>query len=343
MPKLDFGAISLTRLQQLKQIYFPGLCVSVTVGIAAFFIANRYGTPVMLMALLLGMAFNFLSDDAKCSPGIDFSAKTLLRIGVALLGLRISMEEVIVMGWQPIAIAFISIVFTITLGAILARKMGFNRRFGMLTGGAVAICGASAAMAISSILPQDKTTQKDTLFTVIAVTSLSTVTMVLYPLFADEMNMSAKHIGIFLGGTIHDVAQVVGAGYSVSEEVGDLSTLMKLIRVAMLVPVVLMMGFLIRRFELSASRDSSTKPKFPFFLIGFTLLFFINSLNILPRQVIEFLSQFSSVLLVIAISALGVRTSMKEITSIGWQPIILVVIETIFIAIIVIGLIYLLI
>ncbi len=342
MPKLNTDVINFARLQQLKQTYFPGLCVCVTVGIAAFFIANRYGAPVMLMALLLGMAINFLSDDVKCAPGIDFSAKTLLRIGVALLGLRISMDEVIVMGWQPVAVAIISIVLTIVLGAFLARKMGFNRRFGMLTGGAVAICGASAAMAISSILPQDKTTQKDTLFTVIAVTSLSTITMVLYPLFADEMNMSAKHIGVFLGGTIHDVAQVVGAGYSISNEVGDLSTLMKLIRVAMLVPVVLVLGFLIRRYDLAASREQSSVPKFPFFLIGFVVLFIINSLNILPMQWVVLLSQLSSVLLVIAISALGVHTSMKDITSIGWRPIALVVIETVFIAIVVVGLIYVL-
>ena len=328
-------------LLQLKKTYFPGVCVSVTVGLAALFLSSRYPIPVMLMALLLGMAFNFLAASEQCSAGIDFCAKTLLRTGVALLGLRISMNEVITMGWQPIAIASISIVLTICFGAILARKLGFNRRFGMLTGGAVAICGASAAMAISSILPQDETTRRDTLFTVIAVTSLSTITMVIYPIFTTEIGLLEKQTGLFLGGTIHDVAQVVGAGYSISDDVGMLSTFMKLVRVAMLVPVVVILGILIRRFDLSASRDNAATPKIPLFLIGFVVLFAINSSGYLPQQMIDSLIQCSGFFLVVAIAALGVRTSMKDMVSIGYKPILLVVTETLFIAGLVLGLIYL--
>ena len=332
---------NIFQLLRLKNIYFPGVCVSVTIGIAALFLASRYQAPVMLMALLLGMAFNFLCENEQCSPGIDFCAKTLLRAGVALLGLRISMNEVITMGWQPIAIASISIVLTICFGAILARKLGFNRRFGMLTGGAVAICGASAAMAISAILPQDETTRRDTLFTVIAVTSLSTITMVIYPIFTTEIGMLEKQAGLFLGGTIHDVAQVVGAGYSISDDVGMLSTFMKLVRVAMLVPVVIILGILIRRFDLSASRENAATPKVPLFLIGFVVLFAVNSSGYLPAPLIGKLIDVSGLFLVIAIAALGVRTSMKDMITIGYKPILLVVTETLFIAALVLGLIYL--
>lgn len=333
--------LNIFELIQLKNTYFPGICVSVTVGIAALFLSSRYQVPVMFMALLLGMAFNFLAENQQCSSGINFSAKTLLRTGVALLGLRISMTQVIEMGWQPMAIAAISILLTISFSVVLARKMGFNRRFGMLTGGAVAICGASAALAISSIMPEDETTRRDTLFTVIAVTSLSTIAMLIYPIFISEFGMLDKQAGLFLGGTIHDVAQVVGAGYSISDEVGMLSTFMKLVRVSFLVPVVIILGILIRKFNLSASRDKTNTPAVPFFLIGFIALFAINSSGYIPQLLINNLIEFSSFLLVTAIAALGVKTSLKDLIAIGYKPILLVITETLFIAILVLGLIYL--
>ena len=117
---------------------------------------------------------------------------------------------------------------------------------GILTGGAVAICGASAALAISSILPKSGSRERDTIFTVIAVTTFSTIAMIVYPVIVTFIGLDDRAAGVFLGGTIHDVAQVVGAGYSISEEVGDLSTIIKLFRVSMLVPVVLLLTLMFR-------------------------------------------------------------------------------------------------
>lgn len=326
----------LDRIGEFKQRFFPGLCVAVTIGIAATFLAQRYGAPAMLMGLLLGLAFNFLSEVPRVIPGIELAAKQLLRLGVAMLGLRITFSDVLTLGWPPLLMVCSAVLLTIGFGIVMARVLGFSSRFGTLTGGSVAICGASAAMAISSVMPQNEQTKKDTLFTVISVTTLSTLAMVLYPMISHQLRLTPAETGLFLGGTIHDVAQVVGAGYSVSSEVGDLSTFVKLLRVAMLVPIVLVIGVFIRR-SMASRGEVGGGVSVPGFLIGFVALFILNSLGWIPQMIVQPMADSATWLLLTAIAALGVRTSLKEIMTVGLKPVLLVVSETIFIVVLILS------
>ncbi|WP_116475568.1 YeiH family protein [Zobellella maritima] len=325
------------RLEELRKRYFPGVCVSVTIGIAASFLSQHYGAPAMLMALLLGLAFNFLSQEPNCLPGLELSAKTLLRLGVALLGLRITFGDVLTLGWAPMLMVCSAVVLTIGFGILMARMLGFSSSFGTLTGGSVAICGASAAMAISSVLPNDEQAKRNTLFTVISVTTLSTLAMIFYPMISTALGFTPQESGLFIGATIHDVAQVVGAGYSMSSEVGDLSTFVKLLRVAMLVPIVMTIGLVIRRAARNSGESSGKGVAIPGFLLGFVALFTLNSLGWIPAQVRDPLADSSSWLLLTAIAALGVRTQLKDILSVGWKPVLLVVLETLFIALLILA------
>ncbi|MFT6044307.1 MAG: putative integral membrane protein (TIGR00698 family) [Arenicella sp.] len=326
----------LGNVANIRQRYFPGICVAVTIGIAASFLSEHYGAPAMLMALLLGLAFNFLRDDATCLPGIEFSAKTFLRLGVALLGLRISFSDVMLLGLPAIFMVFTAVLLTISFGVLIAKFFRVNRWFGLLSGGSVAICGASAAMAISAVLPHSEQTKRDTLFAVVAVTTLSTLAMVMYPVISQSLGLDPQQSGVFLGGTIHDVAQVVGAGYSVSSEIGDLSTFVKLLRVAMLVPVVVTISLLVRRYANDGTMEKSSIPV-PLFLLGFMVLFVANSCGVIPRPIAEAFSVSASWLLLIAVAALGVKTSLEEIFNVGWRPVMLVVSETVFLALIVLA------
>ncbi|NLJ93295.1 MAG: putative sulfate exporter family transporter [Aeromonadales bacterium] len=332
LPENNFTR-TFRKLEDTRQKYFPGVCVAVTIGIAASFLSQEYGAPAMLMALLLGLAFNFLSQVPMCLPGLELSAKTILRLGVAMLGLRITFSDVLTLGWVPLLMVCSAVVLTIGFGILMARLLGFSSAFGTLTGGSVAICGASAAMAINSVLPQTEQTKRETLFTVISVTTLSTLAMIFYPMLSSSLNLSTQDAGLFLGATIHDVAQVVGAGYSISNEVGDLSTFVKLVRVAMLVPIVMTIGILIRRAARQRGEGSQGKTvAIPGFLIGFVALFIINSLGWIPTVVSAPLANSSSWLLLTAIAALGVRTQLKDILSVGWKPVLLMILETLFIA-----------
>ena len=221
--KESVGLQPRPHLERLK-IYFPGLLFAVTISLAATFVSNAYGGPTMLFALLLGMAFNFISTESRFEPGLAFPSRSILRLGVALLGARIAFEQIMGLGWSTLAAVAAAVVLTIVFGAGAAKVLGLKQRFGVLTAGAVAICGASAAAAIAAVLPRDVEHERDTAFTIIGVTTLSTVCMVLYPVLTGFLHLTYTQTGLFLGGTIHDVAQVVGAGYSVSPETGDVAT-----------------------------------------------------------------------------------------------------------------------
>jgi uncharacterized integral membrane protein (TIGR00698 family) len=309
---------------------YPGMLAAGTIAIAASWLSHKYTAPVMLYALLLGIAFAFLSDNDRCKRGINFASRTILRIGVALLGLRISATQISDLGLMPVAAVIIGVMTTMGLGYCLSRKMKLGHEFGLLTGGAVAICGASAALAISTSLSKYLHKERDTVLTVIGVTSLSTIAMIFYPLLASWLALSDVEAGVFIGGTIHDVAQVVGAGYIISQETGDVSTYVKLLRVALLVPVVIILSLV---FLKSRNTDSTrTKPVFPLFLIVFCALVAINSLITVPDIVKEAATTTSSWCLVTAISALGMKTSLRELTNVGWKPVIMMVAETAWIA-----------
>ncbi len=312
----------------------PGIIVCLTIACAATFLSNNYHAPVMIYALLVGMAFNFLTESPSCNPGIEFSSKTLLRIGIALLGLRITLSDIFSIGIYPLVVVASAVFATMLFGILSARLMGLPKRMGMMAGGSVAICGASAALAISSVMPNDSDTKKITIFTVICVTSLSTIAMVLYPLITQFLGLDARQTSLFLGGTIHDVAQAVGAGYSLSDEIGELSTFIKLFRVAMLIPIVVFLATFIYR-PVSHGQHSSLNiwKTFPYFLIGFLFFVLAGSLELVPYSIKEFLSKLSTWLLVIAISALGVKTSLKDVTSVGWKPLAIVLSCTVFIAV----------
>ena len=314
--------------------YFPGICVAVITGLAALFLSEHYGAPAMLFALLLGIAMSFLYEAPKCKKGIELGACEVLRIGVALLGLRIAFSDLAALGWHTGMVLVLGIVSTIFVGLILARLFGLQKRFGVLTGGAVGICGASAAMAISSVMPQSKRQEQDTLLTIIGVTSLSTIAMVLYPIVAGYFGLDSTQTSIFLGGTIHDVAQVVGAGYSVSEQTGDLATLTKLVRVAFLMPVVMAIMVVLHR---NIGQGEGKAPGFPPFLIAFVVLMIINSVIDVPDVISSVANQVSRFALIVAIAAIGMKSNLSQLLTVGAKPIILMVLETIWIAIVILS------
>jgi len=168
---------------------------------------------------------------------------------------------------------------------------------------------------------------------VVGVTALSTLAMILYPAAVPLLGLDAQGAGLFLGGTIHDVAQVVGAGYMISPEAGVNATFVKLLRVAMLVPVVLVLSLVFR----TRGTGSARTPFLPWFLVLFIVLVGAASAGWVTPQAGDWLAFLSRACLVTAISALGVMTSFGELAALGWQPVILLVCETLFLAVLILG------
>ncbi|MDN3922940.1 YeiH family protein [Roseateles violae] len=323
-------ALAIGRWPARTRALFPGVMACGVVAAAATFLSEHYGAPVMLFALLLGMAMNFLSGEGACAAGIGFTAREVLRIGVALLGLRITIAQVAALGWGPVGIVVASVVITITVSMLVAKLLGFQSIFGLLTGGATAICGASAALALSAALPAHPQKERATLFTVIGVSALSTFAMIAYPMICNALGLSPNAAGIFLGGTIHDVAQVVGAGYSLSRETGDVATLVKLMRVAMLLPVIVFAAALTR--ARGDGGGGERPPLLPWFAVGFALLVLINSTGWVPKSVQSLGSEISRWCLVAAIAGIGMKTQLKDLVTVGFKPVALMLGETIFLA-----------
>ncbi|WP_417524392.1 YeiH family protein [Marinovum sp.] len=330
------SALAPPRLRALSQrlhLYWPGLLVCGLAALAAQFLSDHYGAPAMLLALLMGLSLHFLVEDGeRCAPGITFSAKGVLRLGVALLGARISFEVFAELGLGVIALIVGALLATLVFGALAARGLGRGWRLAILTAGAVSICGASAAMAIAAVLPRNEHSERNLSFTVFGVTLLSTVAMVVYPILAQLLDLSDLASGVFLGGTIHDVAQVVGAGFSVSEAVGETSTTVKLIRVSLLAPFVLILTLSLRQAGVAEATDGKRPPILPGFVLAFFVLALLNSTGIIPAWVQNTLWATSKWAMLTAIAAVGMKTELKRILSVPPQSVVLIFLETLFIA-----------
>ncbi len=307
----------------------PGLLLSAMIAFTAVFLAEHYNAPAMLFALLLGMAFNFLSEQPTMESGVGFSSRSVLRIGIALLGARITWGEVHDLGWETVVLVVGGVITTLIIGTALARWLKLPIDFAILSAGAVAICGASAALAISSVLSRHENSERQTILTVIGVTTLSTLAMMVYPLLATIFEFNDRAAGIFIGATIHDVAQVVGAGYSISAETGDTAAIVKLLRVSCLLPVVMAISIATRR---SDSPGAQSVPLLPMFLLAFVALVAINSIGLIGADTATALITISRWCLLCAVSALGVRTSLGSLALVGPRPLVALVSQTLLLA-----------
>ena len=308
----------------------PGLLVAALVAMAAAFLGGHYKGSMLLFALLLGLALHFLSEDQRCAAGIQFASSTVLRIGVALLGLRLTIDHVVTLGWQTVLALMVSVGLTIALGLLLARLFKVGSNLGVLIGGATAICGASAALAIASVLPKSASLERDTALTVVGVTTLSTMAMVVYPIITQWLGFDSVMAGQFIGATIHDVAQVVGAGYSLSQSAGDAATITKLMRVAFLMPVLVVISLVVRAHmakSIGAERTVKT-PLLPWFAVVFLVLMLINSTGWVPSLIQSAASDVSQAFLVLAIAGVGLKTSLQEVTQLGWRPVAMIFLVT---------------
>jgi uncharacterized integral membrane protein (TIGR00698 family) len=307
----------------------PGLLLAGALGGAGVLLSLRFGGPAMLFALLLGMACHTIAESKALKPGVDLAARLVLRIGVGLLGARITLGDVLALDAAFWLVTAAGVVATILFGAAIAPLIGRSREFGILTGGATAICGASAALAISAVLPRHANSDRDAIFAVIGVTTLSTIAMVFYPWLIGSFAADHTLIGVFLGATIHDVAQVVGAGYSVSATAGDTATITKLLRVAMLVPVVALLTLAFR----SGRPAGAQRPALlPWFLFLFVALAAAGSAGLLGPGSRGVLAEVSRWCLITAIAALGMKTSLATLLHLGFRPLALVIAETVFLA-----------
>jgi uncharacterized integral membrane protein (TIGR00698 family) len=304
--------------------YFPGLMMTLVAALAAAWISDHYGAPKMLMGLLIGLAFNFANGDARLHPGLGFASKTLLRWGIVIAGLQVTLAQIVGLGWAGFASILATVGIVMLAGVIAARMMGLSSAFGTLAGGAVAICGASAALALSSVLGEKRSSQAQLTLVLVTVSAASAVAMSLYPILAQSLGLNGVQAGWFVGASIHDVAQALGAGYSISNEAGETATIVKLTRVAMLAPVLMMVAM-----AFPAEKGQSKAPiAVPWFVVGFFALGAANSMIAVPVEITDAARSATSWLLLLAVTATGIRSPMHLLLGQGWRSAIPVIAAT---------------
>ncbi|MEW5686085.1 MAG: putative sulfate exporter family transporter [Pseudomonadota bacterium] len=304
--------------------HLPGLAVTALATLAAAYVSDHYGAPLTLMALLFGLALNFLGSDARLAPGLAFASRTLLRLGIVLVAARVTLAEIAHLG--PIALLALAVIVAATLlsGLAAARAIGHSPAFGVLGGGAVAICGASAAMALASLLGERRASQTQLTLVLVGVAAASAIAMTLYPLIAHALGFTEAQAGFMLGASIHDVAQAVGAGYAVSPSAGDTATIVKLARVAMLAPAMLVVSAFIPREPGARILGFAL----PWFVAGFFGVAAVNTLGWIPAAAAKASADASAALLACAVTATGVRSNLQALTGEGLKPLVVIVVAT---------------
>lgn len=305
--------------------HLPGLAVTGLATLAAAYVSDHYGAPLTLMCLLFGLALNFLGTDARLGPGLAFASRTLLRWGIVFVAARVTLGQIAELG--PIALVSVVVIVGLTLavGVLAARLLGFTAAFGALSGAAVAICGASAAMAFASLLGERRASQAQLTLVLVGISAMSAVAMTLYPILAHHLGFDDLQAGFVMGAAIHDVAQSLGAGYAFSPPAGETATIVKLTRVALLAPAMMAVAVFIPR-EPGAKISSFVLP---WFVVGFFGLAGVNSLGVIPPVASDASANASTALLACAVTATGVRSNMQSLTKEGLRPMLVILIATV--------------
>lgn len=297
---------------------FPGLIVVAIAAAAATWLSEHYAMPVILAGLLLGLALNFVSTQPGVHAGLDFCSSSLLRWGIVLLGTQVTAMQMGSLG--PLAFGGLLVIMALVLGAGLlgARLSGQSQYVGWLAGGATAICGASAALAIYALIGRERLDQSRFTLTLVGISLASAIAMSFYPLIAAQMHFTDRQAGFLIGASIHDVAQALGGGYSYSEKAGEVATIVKLSRVALLAPIVMLIGILIGNAD-GSKQSIWSRFKLPWFVIGFFALMAVNSFIALPKWVDQYGLIISKAMLLFAVTATAMRSRLEMLLGHGWR------------------------
>ncbi|MGF6729038.1 putative integral membrane protein (TIGR00698 family) [Paraburkholderia youngii] len=322
---LTAASPALSTRGQLNGVLFVALFAAAVTRIAAIPAVAGLGLSPLIVGIVAGAIYgNALRDSmpASWAAGVNFSARKLLRIAVAFFGLRVSLQEIAQVGLPGLAESVLIVVSTLVIGTWAGIKiMKLDRDTALLTAAGSAICGAAAVLAFESTLQSKPHKSAMAVGTVVLFGTLS---MFLYPVLfnAGWLHLDTVGAGLFFGGTIHEVAQVVGAASNVSTEATHIATIVKMTRVMLLVPVLLVVGLWVNRAARGAKDDNTDgavprKLAIPWFALGFLACVAINSLHVLPQSATSSLNLLDTFALTMAMTALGMETRISQIREAG--------------------------
>ncbi|MGQ9370872.1 YeiH family protein [Azospirillum sp. ST 5-10] len=302
----------------------PGLALAAAVAAAAFLLRALPGLSAlspMILSIVLGiLAHNLIGTPPWARAGVVFALRRLLRAGIVLLGLQLTAAQVAEVGAGGVAVLALTLTGTFLFTVWLGRALGVERRLAELIAAGTAICGASAVVATNTVT---RASDEDVAYAVACVTVFGSIAMVVYPLLPDLLHLSSHAFGLWAGASIHEIAQVVAAAYQEGTQAGDFATVAKLSRVMMLAPVVMALGLLARRRACEEAGRGGGGAPVPWFVLGFVALVAANSVIALPAEAKAAAGTATTVLLSVALAAMGLETDLRKLRAKGLRPLLL--------------------
>lgn len=321
-------------------ILFMALFACASCFIGEWQVLKALSISPLIIGIVLGMAYaNSLRNHlpATWGPGIKFCSKSILRLGIILYGFRLTFQDVVAVGLPGIVIDCIIVAVTILGGVMVGKWLKMDSDIALLTSIGSGICGAAAVLGAEATI---KTQPYKTAVAVATVVIFGTLSMFLYPIGyrAGIIDLTPDQMGIFSGATLHEVAHAVGAGNAMGDEIANVAIITKMIRVMLLVPVLLILGWWAaasarKRLKAASAGESDNadgtakagkgKVQVPWFAFGFLLVIGFNSLDLLPAPVVGWINDFDTFLLTMAMAALGAETSFDKFKQAGAKPFVL--------------------
>ena len=325
---IDVKTFRMMKMSEERGNMLHGVLLIALFSCAAFYIGDfpwvkSLSFSPMIVGIVLGMLYaNSLRNrlPATWVPGILFCSKRVLRLGIVLYGFRLTFQNVLAVGAPALLIDAVVVTVTICGGVLLGRLLKMDRGIALLTSVGSGICGAAAVLGAESTICARP---YKTAVAVSTVVIFGTISMFLYPVLYRHgiVSLTPEQMGIYTGATLHEVAHVVGAGNAMNGEISDAAIIVKMIRVMMLAPVLLVMSLLLtRRTKGGAGRAKVTIPWFAF---GFLAVIGFNSLDLLPEAAVAGINSFDTFLLTMAMTALGAETSIEKFKRAGAKPFLL--------------------
>ena len=311
--------------------FLHGILIILLFALAAFYIGDfevvkSMSFSPMIVGIVLGMIYaNTLRATlpATFTPGIQFCSKRILRLGIILYGFRLTLQDVTEVGIPAIIVDALMVTITICGGVMVGKWLKMDKEISLLTSVGAGICGAAAVLGAESAL---RVKPYKTAVAVSTVVIFGTISMFLYPVLYRNgvFSISPELMGIFTGASVHEVAHVVGAGNAMGESVGSVAIIVKMIRVMMLVPVLLIISYTIARK--ASGSDTPGKINTPWFAILFLVVIVLNSFIPLSDSIRNCINTFDTFLLTMAMTALGAETSFDKFKKAGSKPFVLALI-----------------
>lgn len=310
---------------------WPGLALASIVAVTAYAVRQLPGMATfspMILAIVIGIAFhNFAGTPIMAKQGVAFSMRRLLRIAIILLGLQLTIAQVIEVGGRGIGIIALTLVSTFAFTVWMGRLLGIERKLTQLIAAGTSICGASAVIATNTVT---KAQDEDVAYAVACVTVFGSVAMFAYPLLPGLLHLDAHGFGLWSGASIHEIAQVVAAAFQDGQKAGEFATVAKLSRVMLLAPVVIALGLMAGRT--SKQGAASARPPMPWFVLGFVAMVGINSVVTIPTEARSWIVALTTFLLSVALAAMGLETDVAKLASRGLRPALLGALAFVFIS-----------